>query len=375
MAAGACAYGEPPPNVDTVTIIPVPPVVASPTVPDAPVGPVTPVGPVMAVGPLPVAEVVAESVETIPSTADDELLNLNLRFDGSFFAGNGGIEGFALPSYRVSLFGKVAPRIRYRMSLGQVREFSTALLPQIVPVEAFAVFAAGDPKRPTATVTAGLFSPSIVPWWTPDLSDLPLPDYASVHRAMLIGREMGAELSVAAIPGYLEAAVGFVNGTGIFGTQSGSTRAVTAMIRSAFGSPHFRVMVGAGGYHLAMGSSGSPNFRSQNVLDAFFQFRIPSAGVTLGGDAIFGWYEDAFRTLNPSGGNLFLLVDISETFEAYARYEFLDHWWGDTPSFRRLEFGPIVRVATGTKLFLLLRNVTSNGASEGGGEVRLRLQL
>jgi hypothetical protein len=306
---------------------------------------------------------------------ETKAINTHVRFDGNFFTGSGGVEGFSLPSYRLSLFGVVSPHIRYRMSLGQAREFSSVLLPQVVPVEAFAVFAAGNRKKNHATITAGLFAPSLVPWWTPDLSDLPIPEYASVHRAMLLGRELGTELTVAVVPGSVEASVAFVNGTGIFGSQSGATRAVTGMVRAAFGTPAIRVMLGAGGYYLTVGTLGTSQFRQQTVVDAFLQLRVPRLGVMLGADAIFGQYVDAFRKLAPSGGNVFLLANVASWADGFGRYEFLDRWWGDRPSFRRVEVGPVFRLDAGVRLFVLVVHEQAEGRGELGGEARLRLQL
>lgn len=358
------ASAEAPPPVATSPAVEAPPAAASVPAPETAAPAAAPSD----------TAVVADA--SVPSgVPEEDLLNVSLRFDGLLNVGESGFEGFALPSFRVSMFGQVAPRIRYRMSMGQAREFSSALVPELVPVEAFAVFAAGNPKKPTATFTAGLFSPSIVPWWTPDLSDLPLPDYASVHRAMLISRETGAEVSFSAIPGYLEGAVGFVNGTGIFGSQSGATRAVTAMVRTAFGAPGWRVMLGVGGYHKSLGSPSTPQYRRQMVLDAFFQLRMPRAGLTLGADYLFGKYDDAFRSLSPTGGDVFLLVDVTERVQGFARYEFMDQWWGDTPTMHRLEAGPTLRFAKGTKLFLLMVSREAAGSRDTGGEARLRLQL
>jgi hypothetical protein len=225
------------------------------------------------------------------------------------------------------------------------------------------------------TIAAGLFAPSLVPWWTPDLSDLPIPEYASVHRALLLGRELGTELTVAVVPGSVEASVAFVNGTGIFGSQSGATRAVTGMVRAAFGTPAIRVMLGAGGYHLAVGTSGTPQFRQQAVVDAFLQLRFPRFRVMLGADAIFGQYTDAFRELAPSGGNVFLLANVASWADVFGRYEFLDRWWGDTPSFRRVEAGPVFRLDPGVRLFVLVAHEEAEGRGELGGEARLRLAL
>lgn len=124
-----------------------------------------------------------------------------------------------------------------------------------------------------------------------------------------------------------------------------------------------------------MGASGTPQYRQQTIIDVFLQLRLPRLGVTLGADWLLGKYEDAFRALSPAGGNAFVLVDVTEMLQAFGRYEFLDQWWGDTPSFRRVDVGPVLKLFPGTKLFVLVSYREAAGVSQTGGEARLRLQL
>lgn len=116
-----------------------------------------------------------ELANSLLDDVEREQLAVSARFDLAFLTGNSVTQGFSLPSLRVSIYGDVTSILSYRVSVGQTREFTSALLPQLIPVEAYMDLGSSDTrsKESRFSIRVGMFTPSQNPFWTPDLSDLP----------------------------------------------------------------------------------------------------------------------------------------------------------------------------------------------------------
>ncbi len=317
-----------------------------------------------------------ESKPPASSSTAQPVLAFGVRFDAAFSGGNPTSQGFSLPSVRLTAFGEPSPFLKYRLSAGQTREWSGLVIPQLTPVEAYVRIDAEKLGGPPLSLAAGMFTPSLNPWWTPDLSDVAIPDYGAVHKAMLISRDLGAELTYSAVPGRLEVALGVFNGSGIITTNTNNARLYSFFTRGAIPVEDFVVSFGAGGYTFTQASRGTVNFKSNWTGDVFLSFHWKAMGATLWADMIFGSFEDAYRKAEPFGGSLVGQITVIEGVKAYARYESLRN--SPTASggtLTQLQIGPLIEPADALKIFVLYQTTTVAGAVEESGQIRLRLNI
>jgi len=325
----------------------------------------------------PTPKVVAK--KEIPSADELPFLSMGGRIDISFFAGNTVFQGFVLPSVRLSATGFISEKLIYDFSLGQTREFTTVVLPQMLPVFAFMDFAlVGDHRsdeNERVSFRLGMFTPELNPWWTPDLSELSIPDYNEVHRVLLLARDLGAQMTYLSAGGAFELAVGYFNGNGIFALNSNNSRAINGYVKALFDAGDIDVNIGAGGYYFRQSSPGGASFIENYAANGFVS--VESSAVYFFGDVTYAEFMDSTRLIQPFGASVGLFLSIGEGIKLFGRAEGLDKSpEGATGMSRQYQIGPVFEYLEAFTLFTLY---TYRKAQSGGdnhiGEVRARLVL
>ena len=318
-----------------------------------------------------------------PAVADEpederSVLGFGARIDLAFQGGDPAEQGFSLPSVRLTAFGHAASFFGYRLSLGQTREFSTVALPQILPVEAYFHVDSdqhGRGRLPTLRLTAGLFTPTLSPWWTPDLSALDVPDYALVHREVFIGRDLGAEVETEIFPDRLHVAVGVFNGIGPIATNSNNSRAYTGFVRGGVPVGELAVLVGAGGYLLSQSAPGNINFRKAWGGSAFLGIEWRSRGALLGVEVVGGDFEDNLRTVLARGAAALAFSPEFWSMRLFTRYESLSPAPSTGKALRRFQIGPVYHPYPPLKAFFIFQIEDSNDGRIQSGMLRVRLDV
>lgn len=316
--------------------------------------------------------------ETLVDSRPLSLIALSARLDTNFLAGNGVVQGFSLPSVRVSVQGDVSPYVSYRVSAGQTREFATALLPVLTPVEGYIDLSTADRREAVsrATVRAGMFTPTFNPWWTPDLSGVDAPDYHESHRAIFLSRDLGAEAAWKAGDRSIELGAGAFNGIGIFGQNTNNSRAFTGHLSvgtKLFGAD---VRIGGAAYGRFQASLGNVNYRRQIIGNGWVS--LTHSGWELYLDVFGGQYDDSVRSLLPFGGSAVVLMPLTAMIRLFGRAEWLErNPSGNGGRFSRFQVGPWIVVGEHLQGWLTYSNqVTGDGSGvTHTTEFRVRLDI
>jgi len=321
-------------------------------------------------------------LDEVGETKAQDMLSLSLRLDAGFSAGAPDVQGFSIPSLRFSAFGDVSDSLSYRVSFGQTREFSSIQLPQILPVEAYLnlrVSKNSDTRgAPAINWRIGMFTPTFNPWWSPDLTDLELPDYDVTHKTLFLSRDIGTELSYEFNPNGLKVGVGAFNGNGIFSLNSNNSKAFTAFANQGLTLAGVKMNIGAASYALFQSTQGSINFKSDWVTDVYASLNIESLGTDLMIDGFGGTFQDSIASARVGGFGVTSIVGIARAMKVFARWESLDH----SPSselelaLHHFELGPIFLVDAALKVYAFYEFLDfGDGTSENAFQVRLRLVI
>ena len=308
-----------------------------------------------------------------------QTLGMSLRVDGAYSGGGAVYQGFSIPSIRISGFGDVGKYLNYRLSLGQTREFSTATLPQLLPVEAYVVFNVRPEDGDSVSnlkFKAGLFSPSFNPLWSPDLTDVNMPDFNETHRALFLSREAGAEIIYEPFKKYLELALGAFNGTGVFAQNTNNSKAFTAYLKISvpIGSDCI-FSLGTGNYILKQSNEGSVNYKSVRVSDGFAGIEILSVKTKLMIDAFTSQFDDSVKGINPMGGSIVFNLGLGRYFGLFAKYEFATKSPVLSGKIRQLQAGPELYFDENVKAFVTYAELEAGGTTDRSMMIRLRLSI
>lgn len=314
---------------------------------------------------------------------DSNLLLLGLRTDTSYFAGSVLQQGFALSSVRLTAWGSSGNYISYRLSLGQTREFSTVLLPQITPVEAWVDFhtsARGDwSAKSRMTWRIGMFTPTYNPWWSPDLADMQVlvPDYLESHKAIFISRDLGTELTVEPISDRLSLTVGAFNGNGIFSHNTNAAKAFTFSLQGKIPVYESKIWLGASGYLMDQADPSSISFKSNGVWNVFTAWEYPRWKLWTAVEVFGGELNDSTRISFPFGGAAMMQFRMVRGLRFYARGEAMRATGrGGNNRLASIQMGPVLDFHKTAQLFLLFQHSeVEDGTNENYGYFRLRLQL
>ncbi len=324
-----------------------------------------------------------DTVGASHGTAGDQIiptLNLKARFDAAFSGGEPTQQGFSLPHFFLGVDGTANPYMTYRLTVSPSREYSTGLVPNIVPTEAFVRLSNVTEKElndgPSFTASLGLMAPMINPWWSPDIGELWVPDFFYGQRLLLLGRDMGVEFGATLIPKRLELRAGYFNGNGIFGFNTNNSRAITGFGRLHLIPPgEWRIYVGGGGFHFGQGSTGSSNFRSQWVANPFLGIESDLLKFLFTLEGWFGGYQDVSRSCSPKGVVLSLRAG-HERMQGFVRYLNLSSVPNVRGYLEELQLGITTDPFPNLKMFLFYQQVKgrSNGP-ENSVNLRARFSL
>lgn len=313
-------------------------------------------------------------------TAAAQLLVLGLRADVAFTAGRPTEQGFSLPGLRLNAYGEIARYIDYRVSLAPSREFSSVLVPQVLPVEAWVQFrdAGRNSWKADANILwkAGMFAPTLHPFFSADLANLPFPDYAKTHQAALLFRELGTEVTFRPLPGVLDLTAGVFNGSGIVTLNTNNARAITASAVLHLGLGGLSVLnLGFGSYSSRQSDSGSVNFIS-NVMGTVFATMNLGESTVLGLDLVGGKMEDATRGANVFGVTATAFVGITGWLRGYFRGETLRYSPVVEPRVNRVQLGPAFDPARGVRIFTYYEHLDNGtAAAENAFQCLVRISL
>ena len=311
--------------------------------------------------------------------AVSSILSVGARFDASYSGGGAVAQGFALPSARVTVFGTALKHVDYRFSMGQTREYSTAQLPQLLPTEAFIHAHTHSSEEESSGMALrfrlGMFTPLMNPIWTPDLSEIDMPDYHETHKALFLNRDLGAEVSYEPIKDRIQIGVGAFNGTGIFALNTNNGKAFNGYLRLQLPTEKFKLSAGVGSYSFRQSNVGSINFKSAFATDVFASIEYLPWQLHLSVDGFVSQFEDSTRSLTPVGGAGMMNVCLVSWLRFFARYEHASRSPLVTGTIRHLQFGPEFLLTEKFKTFVTYQHLESGGTTEKIVLIRVRLTV
>lgn len=309
-----------------------------------------------------------------------KLLTVGVRVDTSFTGGGAIQQGFSIPSVRLSAFGEAGKNVDYRLSLGQTREFSTALMPQLLPTEAYIDLATNPPREGAERdgadlrLRTGMMAPLFNPWWTADLGDLKMIDYHETHKAIFVSRELGAELAFRPLGENLTLAVGVFNGSGIVSQNTNNAKAMSAHIHAIIPLGSVKLGIGNGSYYSEQSTPGSINYKKSWISDFFLYLEITSIKALVAVDAFASHFEDPTRAMSPNGSAVMAIVPLASWISAFGRLESASDSFLNG-KIQNLELGPMLELSDYVKAFFMYQALTANASSERSVQVRLRLTI
>ena len=299
-------------------------------------------------------------------------VELSARVDSLYSSNNVLAQGFSIPSLRLTAGGELFENLDFQLSAGQSREYTSLLLPQLIPSEAFIRWGEGEDSL--VRFRAGMFNPIFSPSWTPDLSYLSLPDYHETHKRILLNRDIGAEITLRPFEETFELTLGFFNGNGILAMNTNDSKAVTVSGNLNLPIGSAKLSLGGSGYLLNQSSQGRGNFKANWVTDAFVALESESFALTL--DGFTGRFEDNSRIVFVNGGAGFLKIHFMGCLFLFARLESLDQDPIDFSPITHYDFGPILQWHERfTAFFLYDTLLLGNQSRANGVTIRFRASL
>lgn len=320
---------------------------------------------------------VPEPVESIQETVIEKnieesekpsTLSVSARFDTNYSGGGSVHQGFSIPSARISVEGIAGRDIQYRFSAGQTREYSTALLPQLLPTEAYFSL-----HQASLSLKVGLFSPQFNPWWTPDLSEVNFPDYHETQKALYLSREMGVELQYSFVPDSLQVSIGYVNGSGVFTLNTNNAKAGVASIQSKIPLGEHSLRLGTSGYIFSQSTSGAINYRSNSLWTVYAEVSL--LPVLFRVEGFLSHFEDSTKIILPEGGACSLHFKFGKGLSLFGRYEYASNSPISLGRIQHLEGGPILSFSKQLDGYFTYSSLESGGQSEDLILIRFRLSV
>lgn len=309
-----------------------------------------------------------------------KVISLGARVDASYTGGGSIAQGFAIPSLRVSAYGEAGHYIDYRVSLAQTREFSTALLSQLIPSEAYVDLSTNPPrngerrKGMDIRLRMGMCAPLFNPWWTADLSDLSLPDYNETHKANFAIRDIGAEVALRPFGENFLVAAGAFNGSGITSLNTNNSKAFTGHFHWVIPLSGFKIGLGMGNFYMEQSTKGSINYKKSWVSDFFLYFGLENARIAILLDSFTSSYEDTTRVISPNGYSVAATMGLNDWMGGFVRYEFAT----DSPQkgqIRSFQTGPMLTLSDYAKAFFIYQSLQLSGSEERSIFLRVRVSI
>ncbi len=322
----------------------------------------------------------AEVVEDeLPVPQPTPLLNLGLRLDSAYNVGGAVSQGFSLPSMRLTAWGQANENLAYRLSVGQAKEFSSALLPLLMPVQAYVELSTQSGPEWTGPskliLRLGLFSPTFNPWWTPDLADITLPDFGEAHKALFLSRELGAEAVWEPWGSRLAFYGGAFNGTGLMGANTNNSRAFTFGMRTRLPIGWAQWELGVSGSLREQADPGNVNFRSDGVWNLYSSLEFDGSPLRFTGELFGGSLNDSTRSAKPFGGAGSVTIPLFSGVRFFLRAEWLRNTGTGNGMLRHGQFGPVFDLHKTLQAYVFYQYLENSSAPENLGWVRVRLIL
>jgi len=323
-------------------------------------------------------EAPAEITQAIPTPAQSSpILIMGLRLD-TLYALNGVIDqGFSIPMLRVIASGSVSPLLSYRIALGQSREFSSVLLPQLIPVEAFVdvgrVAEGGHAESEQLLGwRLGMFSPSLNPWWTPDLGISRIADYGQLHTSLLLNRDVGTEVTISAFSeGHIK--LGYFNGSGIYNLNTNNSKAITGLVTKAIKfDGETRLWLGISGYSVFQSVQGSVNFRSNWISNLYARLEWENAQIGL--EILGGEFQDNLRLVQPLGIAGICDIPMASGLNLFGRFE-TGTQMPEGGNLNHFQLGPKLSWDSSVQLFLFYDYLENYLGRQNSGQFRLRITI
>ena len=310
---------------------------------------------------------------------DQHLLLIGLRMDAAYSGGGATTQGFSIPSVRLTAWGQAGDLISYRFSMGQAREFTSILLPTLIPVQAYIDFNSAsamdwDPKS-RMTLRMGLFTPTYNPWWSPDLAEITLPDYNETHRALFVNRDIGAEVIYEPIAGHLMFFAGGFNGSGIFSANTNNSRTFTGGVLGTIPIGSAKWAIGFSSYLRTQADSTNINYRADLIGNVYTSLELPESRFKLTAELFGGELNDSTRTAYPIGAAGSMMLPLFSAVRLFTRAEFLANSGTGTGYIRNAQVGPVLELHKTTHAYLIYQYLDTSGSIENMGWLRVRLVL
>lgn len=303
------------------------------------------------------------------------VLQLGARLDTAFSTGGAVQQGFSIPSVRLSALGAASDTLSYRLSVGQAREFSSLLVPQLIPTEAFLVLGKSEHLVPGDLVWKfGMFTPALNPWWAPDLSDVSLPDYHEAHKRLFLGRDIGVQINYQFTES-LAVFAGAFNGNGVYGLNTNNARAMAGGVEWSSFSNTERVRVGVSGYFATQSSVGSVNYRSDWAASLYAHLAFPHSVAEVGLDFVVGDFLSSVTNYRPTSLALFGALPIAEWVALFVRLETARQVPQSGLDLLHVQIGPQLLLSRFVKAYLLFDSLDVGTGTENAGLLRIRVSL
>ena len=232
-------------------------------------------------------------------------LSMKARFDVAFSGGEPTQQGFTTPHFYLGVEGLASQWMSYRLTVSPAREYSSALLPHLVPTEAFFritnVPISETRDKASIALNFGLFSPDINPLWTPDIGELWIPDFFVGQRQLYLSREIGLQVTATPLPDRWTISAGYFNGNGVFGFNTNNSRAITGYTKFVVPIGGWRFFVGGGAFQFTQGTPGTTNYRSHLVANPFIGVDYEPLTMNVSLEGWLGNYEDVALRRHPRG--------------------------------------------------------------------------
>ncbi len=318
-------------------------------------------------------ETTAGTAQETKEKPSDFTIHLRARADTLFVAGDPVAQGFSLASLGLGARGEVGSLADYGLLASQTREYSTALLPQLIPIEAFVRLGEKGEGAFPLTWKIGMFIPRLNPMWSRDLGDIELPDRHEIHRHVLLGPDVGTEITVQLPSINGEVWGGGFNGNGIISLNTNNCRGYHVGAEFQVDLSDVLGKIGSSFFSLGQSVPGAINYRSVWVWDVYAS--IEYHGFTLGGDALTGLFQDPSYTTSTTGFGAFVRLPLYEKVTLLARAEMLTSSPITRLAIVHWQLGPEVEIESNVKLFLIYDSLDLGTANNSSGQVRLRLAI
>ncbi len=317
------------------------------------------------------------TIKEIPSW-----LAMALAFDVGFTAGTPSQQGFSIPFFRLNASGDITPWVSYSIKLGQTREVSSSMLPQLLPTEVKVNLSTLEKKmrkldsQGNFGADVGMFIPTFNPFWSKDLNEMEIPAYSTAQAVIFLPQDIGVEFFYEKPLQDFKATLGVFNGSGNFSLNTNNSRAVIASLSKGISLGSSRVTLGTSGYLLNQSSDGTLNYKSYQLIHAYLNLQTWQDRFLFGVEYSTGNFNDSSQRTRSTEFAFVTEATLSESVSLFGRYEKMEAApKGDYDDFAHLQVGPVIKIVPQAKLFIYWDYHYYQGPSLSAYYAKLRVSL